>query len=143
MEGLINEDENLIFETKPKLFSIGIITISYEIVSLLNTKGSEVRVNGKCDLEQQALDQGTTKMVISTTNTIKFHVKPKNSLEDKVYPKTYYHHNQVHSLLDGYLGYHLVLNPNFPYMRYEVHSFLNGYLGYHQISIAPEDRQLL
>jgi hypothetical protein len=28
MEGLIDEEEDLIFETKPKLFSIGTITLS-------------------------------------------------------------------------------------------------------------------
>jgi hypothetical protein len=60
MEGLTNEEENLIFETKLELFSIGTISISYEIVSLLSIRGSKVRVNGECDLEQQALDQGTT-----------------------------------------------------------------------------------
>jgi hypothetical protein len=60
MEGLTNEEENLIFETKLELFSIGTISISYQIVSLLSIGGSKVRVNGKCDLERQALDQGTT-----------------------------------------------------------------------------------
>jgi hypothetical protein len=36
MEGLIDEEEDLIFETKPKLFSIGIITILDETISLIN-----------------------------------------------------------------------------------------------------------
>jgi hypothetical protein len=39
-------------------------------------------------------------VVLSTTNKIKFHVKPENSLEDKVYPKTYYHHSQVNIEVD-------------------------------------------
>jgi hypothetical protein len=39
-------------------------------------------------------------MVPSTINTTKFHVKPKISLEDKVYPKTYYHHNQANMEMD-------------------------------------------
>jgi hypothetical protein len=56
MEGLIDEKENLIFETKPELFSISTITISYEIISLLSIGGSEVKVNGECDLKQQTLD---------------------------------------------------------------------------------------
>jgi hypothetical protein len=34
-------------------------------------------------------------MVLSTTNTIEFHVRLKISLEDKVYPKIYYHHIQA------------------------------------------------
>jgi hypothetical protein len=39
-------------------------------------------------------------VVLSITNTTKFHVKPKISLEDKVYPETYYHHNQVDIEMD-------------------------------------------
>jgi hypothetical protein len=38
--------------------------------------------------------------VPSTTNTTKFHVKLKISLEDKVYPETYYHHSQVDTEMD-------------------------------------------
>jgi hypothetical protein len=36
MEGLTYEEEDLIFETKPKLFSIGTITLLEKIVSLLS-----------------------------------------------------------------------------------------------------------
>ncbi len=54
LEGLTNEEENLIFETKPELFSIGTITNSYEIISLLNI--GRLKVNEECDLEQQTLD---------------------------------------------------------------------------------------
>jgi len=35
-----------------------------------------------------------------TINTTKFHVKPEISLEDKVYPETYYHHNQANMEVD-------------------------------------------
>jgi hypothetical protein len=34
-------------------------------------------------------------MVLSIIKTTKFNVKLEISLEDKVYPKTYYHHNQT------------------------------------------------
>ncbi len=34
-------------------------------------------------------------MVLSKIKTIKFNVRPKISLENKVYPKTYYHHSQA------------------------------------------------
>ncbi len=34
-------------------------------------------------------------MVPSITKLEDCHVKPKISLEDKVYPKTYYHHSQT------------------------------------------------
>jgi hypothetical protein len=39
-------------------------------------------------------------MAFSTTNTIEFHVRLKISLEDKVYPKIYYHHIQVNIEVD-------------------------------------------
>ncbi len=36
----------------------------------------------------------------STTKTTKFNVRPKISLKDKVYPKTYYHRSQAHIEVD-------------------------------------------
>jgi glycerol-3-phosphate responsive antiterminator len=46
MEGLTNEEEDLTFETKPKLFSIGTITILDETISLLTIGVSEIKING-------------------------------------------------------------------------------------------------
>ncbi len=43
-------------------------------------------------------------MVLSTTNTTEFLVRLEISLEDKVYPKTYYHHNQVDIKVDETLA---------------------------------------
>ncbi len=43
LEKLTNEEEDLIFEIEPKLFSIGTITISKEIVSLLGIGVSMIR----------------------------------------------------------------------------------------------------
>jgi len=42
--------------------------------------------------------------VASTTKIIEFYVRPKTSLEDKVYPKTYYHHSQLDIEVDGTLA---------------------------------------
>jgi hypothetical protein len=95
LERLIDEEENLIFETKLGLFSIITITISDETISLLNIGMSEVKVSGKSGLKQETSHQGTIKVVISTTNTTKFHVRLEISLEDKVYLETYYHHSQA------------------------------------------------
>jgi hypothetical protein len=39
-------------------------------------------------------------VVLPTINKIKFHVKPEISLENKVYPKTYYHHSQANIEVD-------------------------------------------
>jgi len=75
------------------LFSIGTIIILDETISLLNVGVSDIKINGESKLEQGISDQGTTKVVASTTKTTKFNVKPEISLEDKVYLKTYYHHS--------------------------------------------------
>jgi hypothetical protein len=53
MEGLINEEEDLIFETKPKLFSIGTITILDEIVSLLSVRDIMIKINGEPEPKQK------------------------------------------------------------------------------------------
>jgi hypothetical protein len=47
MEGLTDEEEDLIFEIKPKLFSINTITISDETISLLNDGIRKIIINGK------------------------------------------------------------------------------------------------
>ncbi len=65
MEGLTYEEEDLVFETKPKLFSIGTITLLKEIVSLLNVRMLEIRNTKEFDLEQGTLNQTTTKVVPS------------------------------------------------------------------------------
>jgi hypothetical protein len=51
LEGPTNEEEDLIFEIEPELLSIGMITISNEIVSLLNIGVSKIIINGEFDQE--------------------------------------------------------------------------------------------
>jgi hypothetical protein len=65
MQGLIDEEEDLIFETEPELFSIGTITLLEEIVSLLSVKVSEIRSIEEYDSKQRTLNQTTTKVVPS------------------------------------------------------------------------------
>jgi len=55
---------------------------------------SKIRSIEEFDLEQRTLDQTITKMVPSTMKSKDFYVKLEVSLEDKVYPETYYHHSQ-------------------------------------------------
>ncbi len=38
--------------------------------------------------------------MVSTIKTTKFNVRLETSLEDKFYPKTYYHHNQAYIEVD-------------------------------------------
>ncbi len=53
MEGLIDEEEDLIFETELELFSIGIITILVETISLLNVRVTKIRINGEFKPKQK------------------------------------------------------------------------------------------
>jgi hypothetical protein len=69
MEGLIDEEEVLIFETKPELFSIGTITISEETISLSSIGVLEIKINDKSESHQRTLDQGAIEVVPSTTKT--------------------------------------------------------------------------
>jgi hypothetical protein len=49
----LTDEKKSDFKNKPKLFSIGIIIILDETVSLLNIGVLEVIINGKSDLEQR------------------------------------------------------------------------------------------
>ncbi len=53
MEGLTNEDEDMIFEIELELFSISIIIISNETISLLNVRITNIKINGEFKLEQR------------------------------------------------------------------------------------------
>jgi len=86
MEGLTDEKKDLTFEIEPKLFSIGTITLSEKTISWLNVGVSEIRSTKESNPKQKTLDQTTTEMVLSIVKLKDFCVKPKVSLEDKVYP---------------------------------------------------------
>jgi hypothetical protein len=94
VEGLTYEEEALSFETKLKLFSIGTNTILDETISLLSIGVLEITINIKSKLKQGTSNQRATKVVPSTIKPEDFYVKQEISLEDKVYPETYYHHTQ-------------------------------------------------
>jgi hypothetical protein len=85
------------------LFSIGIITLSEETIPWLNVGVSEIRSTKESDLKQKTLDQTTTEMVLSIVKLEDFCVKPKVSLEDKVYLETYYNHNHDDMQVDEIL----------------------------------------
>jgi hypothetical protein len=51
MQGLIDKEEDMIFEIKLELFSIGTITILDETISLPNVGIIEIRFNGEFELE--------------------------------------------------------------------------------------------
>jgi hypothetical protein len=76
LEGLTNEDEDLVFDIEPKLFSIGTITISSEIISLLNVGVSEIKSIEESNLGQRTSDKKTTKMAPSIIKLEDFYVRP-------------------------------------------------------------------
>jgi hypothetical protein len=52
LEGLANEEEDLIFKIELELFSIGTITISEETMSLLSIGVLKIRINEEYDRQQ-------------------------------------------------------------------------------------------
>ncbi len=60
LEGLTNEEEDLIFKIKLKLFSIGTIIISKEKISSLSIGILNIRINEEFDPQQGTSNQGTT-----------------------------------------------------------------------------------
>jgi hypothetical protein len=93
MEGLTDEEEDLIFEIEPKLFSVNTSTLSEETVSLLNVRVSKIKSIYESNFKQRTSDQIAVEVVPSTVKSEDFYVRPEVSLEDKVYPKTHYHHS--------------------------------------------------
>jgi hypothetical protein len=55
---------------------------------------SKNRSTKESDPKQGTSNQIVAKVVPSTVKSKDFCVKPEVSLEDNVYPKTYYHHSQ-------------------------------------------------
>ncbi len=91
LESLTNEQEYLIFQIKPKLLSIGTITISNEIILLSSVGVFKIKIIEKFELVQRTSYQRVVEVVF-TTKSEDLYVRPKISLEDKVYLETYYHH---------------------------------------------------
>jgi hypothetical protein len=64
------------------------------MVSLLSVGVSEIKSIKESYLKQGTSYQIIAKVMLLTLNSKNFCVKPKVSLEDKVYPKTYCHNSQ-------------------------------------------------
>jgi hypothetical protein len=83
MRRLTNEEEDLIFEAKPKLFSIGIITLSKEIISLLSVGVLVIRSTEEYNSKQKTSYQTTTKAVPSIIKSEDFCARPEVSLKNQ------------------------------------------------------------
>ncbi len=76
------------------MFSIGTITLLEETVSLLSVRVLKIKSTEEFDLEQRISYQIVAEVTSSIMKLEDFCVTLEVSLEDKVYPETYYHHSQ-------------------------------------------------
>jgi len=60
MEGLTNEEEDLIFKIDLEFLSIGTITILEEAISLLSIGMFKIKINEETDPQQGTSNQGAT-----------------------------------------------------------------------------------
>ncbi len=60
MEGLTNEEEDLIFKIDLEFLSIGTITILEEAISLLSIGMLKIKINEETDPQQGTSNQGAT-----------------------------------------------------------------------------------
>jgi hypothetical protein len=97
--GIIDEEEDLMFVNEPKLFSIGTINLPLEtldivVVNIIQpkiiTKTIDFKVEPSCNFRSSA----------KTT----LDKRPQVSLEDKVYLETYYHHTPCQVQIDETLA---------------------------------------
>ncbi len=82
--GIIDEEEDIIFVTKPKLFFIWIISLPKTIQSMKTTYVGIMDIDVKMSISEQGSKVQSTKKKIPSNR-----YKLKVVLEDKVYPKTY------------------------------------------------------
>jgi len=61
---------------------------------------TKIKINGESEPKERISDKKTTEVMALTTKITKFNVKPKTSMEDKVYLEIYYHHNQANIEVD-------------------------------------------
>ncbi len=86
---IIDEEKDIIFATEPKNFSIGTINLPKTIQSMKTTDMGITDTNVKTNILEQGSEVQNTKEKIPSNR-----YEPEVTLEDKVYPKTYYKHNQ-------------------------------------------------
>jgi hypothetical protein len=55
----------------------------------------EIKISKKSNPKQRISNQGIAKMAPSTIKTTEFNVRLEISLENKIYPKNYYHHSKL------------------------------------------------
>jgi len=135
MQKLTDEEEDLIFEIEPILLSIGTITFSEKIVSLLSVGVSEIKSTKEFDSKQRTSNQITTQVVFSIVKSKDFCVRPKVTIV--VVPKK---NGKLKICVDFKKLNKATKKDHYPLpffnevlniiARYEVYSFLDGYSRY-------------
>jgi hypothetical protein len=93
--GITNEEEDIIFATKPELFSIGTINL-FEIIQYVKTTYVEIMdTNLKPIISEQEVEVQSIKKKITYNG-----FEPRTALEDKAYPKTNYNHQPRNVIVD-------------------------------------------
>ncbi len=93
--GIIDEEENVIFATEPKLFSIGRINLPKKIQSLKTTYVKIMDIDVKTIISEEEFEVQNTKKKI-----VRNKYEPKVTLKDKVYLDTYYSHQPGSVIVD-------------------------------------------
>jgi hypothetical protein len=97
--GLTNEEEDIIFATEPKLFSIGTINLLKTIQSMKTIDVEIMDNNVKTNNSEFKFGVQSTEKKITSNK-----YEPKVALKDKVYPDTYYNHQPWNVAMDEILG---------------------------------------
>jgi hypothetical protein len=85
--GITNEEENIIFATKPKLFSIGTISLPETIQSMKTTHVGIMDIDVKTNISKHGSKVQSIEKKIPSNR-----YEPEVALEDKVHPEMYYIH---------------------------------------------------
>ncbi len=89
LNGITNEEKDIIFATCPKLLSIGTISLPKTIQSVKTIDVELMDITGESNISK--LNFGVQNIEKKTTNNI---CGPGVALEDKVYLETYYNHQR-------------------------------------------------
>ncbi len=93
--GITYEEDNIIFATKPKLFSMGTINL-FETIQYVKTIDVEIMdTNVKTIISDQEVEVQSTKKKVDGNR-----YEPIVVSEDRVYSETYYNHQPRNVVVD-------------------------------------------
>jgi len=93
--GITDEEKDIIFATKPKLFSIGIINLPETIQFVKTTNVEIMATNVQTSISEQVFRVHSTGKKLTSKR-----YEPKVALKDKVYLEMYYNHQPGNVTVD-------------------------------------------